>query len=113
MVMQHRNTRTRSRRLKIGIAVMALVVVILALTNPNEKDFEAWLESEYGIHVSYDLIDGRRFSVQTSDGEKELLFVNGHSRKLGILSTYQYLLKDEDGKELQVRGTGILNSFVN
>jgi len=57
--------------------------------------------------------EGRRFTEQTSDGEEELLFVNGHSRRLGILSTYQYLLKDEEGKELQVRGTAILNSFVN
>lgn len=113
MVVQHTKTRTSSRRLQIGVAVMALVVVILALTNPNERDFEAWLESEYGILVSYDLNDGRRFTEQTVDGEKELLFVNGHSRKLGILSTYQYLLKDEDGKELQVKGTGILNRFVN
>ncbi|MGF6355898.1 hypothetical protein ABIE27_003813 [Paenibacillus sp. 4624] len=48
MVIQHRKTRTRSRRLQISVALVALVVGILALTNPNEKDFEAWLESEYG-----------------------------------------------------------------
>jgi len=113
MVMQHRKTRTRSRRLQIGVAVVALVVGILVLTNPDEKDFEAWLGSEYGIHVSYDVNDGRRFTELTSDGEKTLQFVNGHSRKLGILSTYRYLLKDEEGKELQVKGTGILNRFVN
>lgn len=33
--------------------------------------------------------------------------------KKEVFEFYQYLLKDEDGKEFQVRGTGILNRFVN
>jgi len=103
----------RKTALRTGVIVFVVLLVILVMTNPNEEKFVAWLASEYDIHSSYNVNEGRMFT-QTIDGdEKRLHYKGGHIRHMGILSTYSYLFLDHGEKEIQIEAVGIMNMLWN
>ncbi|CAM4213742.1 hypothetical protein PAXY110619_01450 [Paenibacillus xylanexedens] len=99
--------------LRTGIFVLVVLLVILVMTNPNEEDFVAWLASEYDIHSSYDVNEGRTFT-QTIDGEEKTLhYKGGHIGHMGIFSTYSYRFADTEEKEIQIEAVGIMNMLFD
>ncbi|MCP1182993.1 hypothetical protein [Paenibacillus sp. 1781tsa1] len=103
----------RGAGLRTAMVVFVVLLVILVMTNPNEEKFVAWLASEYDIHSSYNVSEGRMFT-QTIDGEEKILhYKGGHIRHMGIFSTYSYLFSDHEEKEIQIEAVGIMNMLWN
>lgn len=94
------------------ILVMSLVtlVVIMIITNPTRTDFYTWLESEHGIHVSYD-INETTYTQITNGQERSLNFRSGHIQHVGIFTTYNETFMDAEGNEINIKAIGVMNMF--
>ncbi|MFB8372936.1 hypothetical protein [Paenibacillus taichungensis] len=97
-------------KLTIAISVIVIIIVILAFTNPSRTDFYKWLESEYGIHVSYDINETTYTQIMNGQ-EKNLNFRSGHIQHVGIFTTYDELYTDAEGNEIKIKALGIMNMF--
>ncbi|MGC5770834.1 hypothetical protein [Paenibacillus pabuli] len=97
------------RRLPIVMSLVILVVIMI-ITNPTRTDFYTWLESEHGIHVSYD-INETKYTQITNGQEKSLNFRSGHIQHVGIFTTYDELFTDAEGNEIRIKTIGILKMF--
>ncbi|SLK13211.1 MULTISPECIES: hypothetical protein [unclassified Paenibacillus] len=97
-------------KLTIAISVVVIIIVILAFTNPTRTDFYTWLESEYGIHVSYD-INETTYTQITNGQERSLNFRSGHIQHVGIFTTYNETFMDAEGNEINIKAIGVMNMF--
>ncbi|MEC0126595.1 hypothetical protein [Paenibacillus pabuli] len=98
------------RKLPVVMGLVILVVIMI-ITNPTRPDFYKWLESEHGIHVSYDVNAGTTYTQITNGEEKSLIFRSGHIQHVGIFTTYDDLFTDVEGNEIKIKAVGILNMF--
>jgi len=98
-------------KLTIAIIVIVIIIVILAFTNPSRTDFYTWLESEHGIHVSYDVNEGTTYTQITNGQEKSLNFRSGHIQHVGIFTTYNETFMNAEGNEINIKATGVMNMF--
>ncbi|MGV2883679.1 hypothetical protein [Paenibacillus taichungensis] len=106
------NYRTNGiSKLTIVISVVVIIIVILAFTNPTRTDFNKWLESEHGIHVSYDVNAGTKYTQITNGQERSLNFRSGHIQHVGIFTTYNETFMDAEGNEINIKATGVMNMF--
>ncbi|MGW7162391.1 hypothetical protein [Paenibacillus taichungensis] len=99
----------RIRKLPVVMGLVTLVVIMI-ITNPTRSDFYTWLESEYGIHVSYD-INETTYTQITNGQEKSLNFRSGHIQHVGIFTTYNETFMDVEGNEINIKATGVMNMF--
>jgi hypothetical protein len=97
------------RKLPVVMGLVTLVVIMI-ITNPTRSDFYTWLESEYGIHVSYD-INETTYTQITNGQEKSLNFRSGHIQHVGIFTTYNETFMDVEGNEINIKATGVMNMF--
>lgn len=58
------------RKLPVVMGLVILVVIMI-ITNPTRTDFYTWLESQYGIHVSYDI--NETTYTQIMNGQEKVL----------------------------------------
>lgn len=93
---------------KILVMSLVILVVIMIITNPTRTDFYTWLESEYGIHVSYD-INETTYTQITNGQEKSLNFRSGHIQHVGIFTTYNETFMDVEGNEINIKAIGVMN----
>ncbi|WP_413376601.1 hypothetical protein [Paenibacillus taichungensis] len=98
------------RKLPVVMSLVTLVVIMI-ITNPTRTDFYRWLESEYGIHVSYDINAGKTYTQITNGQEKSLIFRSGHIQHVGIYTTYDELFTDAEGNDINIKALGIMNMF--
>ncbi|WP_146752090.1 hypothetical protein [Paenibacillus taichungensis] len=97
------------RKLPVVMSLVILVVIMI-ITNPTRTDFYTWLESEYGLHVSYD-INETTYTQITNGQEKSLNFRSGHIQHVGIFTTYNETFMDVEGNEINIKATGVMNMF--
>ncbi|WP_405155899.1 hypothetical protein [Paenibacillus sp. FSL K6-0108] len=97
------------RKLPVVMSLVTLVVIMI-ITNPTRTDFYTWLESEYGIHVSYD-INETTYTQITNGQEKILISRSGHIQHVGIFTTYDELYTDGEGNEIKIKALGVMNMF--
>lgn len=95
---------------KILVMSLVILVVIMIITNPTRTDFYTWLESEYGIHVSYD-INETTYTQITNGQERSLNFRSGHIQHVGIFTTYTETFMDAEGNEINIKAIGVMNMF--
>jgi hypothetical protein len=100
----------RISKLTMAICVVVIILAILAFTNPSRTDFYTWLESEYGIHVSYD-INETTYTQITNGQEKSLNFRSGHIQHVGIFTTYNEIFMDAEGNVINIKAIGVMNMF--
>jgi hypothetical protein len=97
------------RKLPVVMSLVTLVVIMI-ITNPTRTDFYTWLESEYGIHVSYD-INETTYTQITNGQEKSLNFRSGHLQHVGIFTTYNEIFMDAEGNVINIKAIGVMNMF--
>ncbi len=95
---------------KILVMSLVILVVIMIITNPSRTDFYTWLESEHGIHVSYD-INETTYTQITNGQERSLNFRSGHIQHVGIFTTYNETFMDAEGNEINIKAIGVMNMF--
>lgn len=97
------------RKLPVVMSLVILVVIMI-ITNPTKTDFYTWLESEYGIHVFYD-INETTYTQITNGQEKNLILSSGHIQHAGIFTSYNELFTDAEGNETNIKALGVMNMF--
>ncbi|MFE6078193.1 hypothetical protein ACFVQB_27430 [Paenibacillus sp. NPDC057886] len=97
------------RKLPVVMSLVILVVIMI-IANPTRTDFYTWLESEYGIHVSYD-INETTYTQITNGQEKNLILSSGHIQRVGIFTTYNELFTDAKGNEINIKAIGVMYMF--
>ncbi|WP_339850442.1 hypothetical protein MKY42_08675 [Paenibacillus sp. FSL W7-1088] len=97
------------RKLPVVMGLVILVVIMI-ITNPTRTDFYTWLESQYGIHVSYDINETTYTQIMNGQ-EKSLNFRSGHIQHAGIFTTYNETFMDAEGKEINIKAIGVMNMF--
>ncbi|WP_211746614.1 hypothetical protein [Paenibacillus sp. Marseille-Q4541] len=106
-----KNADKKKTSLKKWLLVLGIMMLIFIVSNPDQENYYAWLEREYGISLNeYNYVDGRTF---IKDGEQ--VYEVGHIRNTLFFTQREseYYSVDDNELLLEIKTVGVLRTFFD
>lgn len=96
------------KKYQVSIWAIIVIIIFLFLTNPSEAKYASWLENNHEITC---INDGLTLNCKQA---KQIIEWKSRSVKdCGIFSIYRDYYEDKNGKNIEIKAIGILNTFYN